>query len=86
MKVIFTLHAKEKLLTIEAKLLKITQKTVTDILNIPLTVNKNLNPHRSIGKLNNKLSLVVIWKTENGIIKVITFYPAEKGRYENKIL
>lgn len=85
-KIVFTIHAKEKLLSVEAKLLKITQKKITDILKSPLVVNKRVNPHKNIGNFNDQLSLVVIWKTENDIIKVITFYPAEKGRYESKIL
>ena len=86
MKVILTLHAKEKLLTAEAKILGITRKKITDTLRKPLVKNKNMNPHQSVGELNSDLSLAVIWKQESGIIKVITFYPAEKGRYESKIL
>lgn len=86
MRIVLTLHTKEKLLTVEAKSLGITRKEVITVLHKPLIVNNKLNPHQSIGKLNDKLSLVVIWKTENAIIKVITFYPAEKGRYEGKIL
>lgn len=86
MKVLFTIHTKEKLLTAEAKALRITKIRIIAILKKPIITNKKLNPHQSLGKLNDQLSLVVIWKTENDIMKVITFYPAEKGRYESKIL
>ena len=86
MRVIFTIHAKEKLLTNEVKKLGITQKKIIGALKQPLVINKNVNPHQSISELNTELSLAVIWKMESAIIKVITFYPAEKGRYESKIL
>ena len=86
MKVVFTIHAKGKLLTNEVKALGITRKKIIESLRQPLVINKKVNPHHSIGELNDELSLAVIWKTESGIIKVITFYPAEKGRYESKIL
>ena len=86
MKIVLTLHAKEKLQTQEARLLGITLRKITNVINKPLVINKNLNPHQSIGELTENLSLAVIWKTEGDIIKVITFYPAEKGRYESKVL
>lgn len=86
MKVIFTIHTKEKLLTSEIKVLGITRKRIIESLKQPLVTNKSANPHQSIGELNDELSLAVIWKIESGIIKVITFYPAEKGRYESKVL
>lgn len=86
MKITFTVHAKEKLLTDEIRALNITRKNIIETLAQPLFTNKDKNPHQNIGKLNDELSLAVIWKIENGIIKVITFYPAEKGRYESKIL
>lgn len=86
MKVVFTIHAKEKLSTSEAKKLGITQEKIIYALKQPLVINNNVNPHQSVGKLSDELSLAVIWKMESAIIKVITFYPAEKGRYESKIL
>lgn len=86
MRVVFTVHANRKLLTNEIKGLGITRKKIIESLKQPLVTNKNVNPHQSIGELNDNLSLAVIWKTESGIIKVITFYPAEKGRYESKVL
>ena len=86
MKVIFTIHAKEKLRLIDSKSLGITRKSILGVLNKPLILNKNINPHQSIGVFSSDLSLVVAWKIEDGIIRVITFYPAKKGRYESKIL
>lgn len=85
-KIELTLHAKEKLKTKESKLLKITKKIIIDAIKKPIGVDRNLSPHRSTDKLNDDLSLAVIWKEEDGIIRIITFFPAEKGRYESKIL
>ncbi len=86
MKIIFTLHAKEKLLTPEIKNLTINHNKIINILKNPGVVDKTVDPHQSIGHLTDELSLSVIWKVEKGRIKVVTFYPAGKGRYENKIL
>ena len=38
------------------------------------------------GELNKALTLCVIYKFIEAGIKVITFFPARKGRYESKIL
>ncbi len=87
MKIIFTLHVEEKLLEEDAKSLGITKDKIRAILKNPAVTDKKVYPHHNVGNLNNELSLNVIWKTEKGgIIKAITFYPAEKGRYESKIL
>lgn len=86
MKIIFTIHVYDKLKESEAKKLGITVKHLREVLNNPVVVDKVANPHHSIGKFTEELSLSVIWKVENSYIKVITFYPAGKGRYESQIL
>lgn len=86
MKIIFTKHVEDKLKEDEAKKLGITAKHVREVLNNPIIVDKLANPHHSVGKFTMELSLSVIWKVENSYIKVITFYPAGKGRYESQIL
>ena len=86
MKIVFTSHAKDKLKSKDIKGLRINKKILIEVIHKPIAVNLNLNPHRSVGRLTEELSIAVIWKKENDIITVITFYPAEKGRYENKIL
>lgn len=86
MKILLTEHAKEKLRAIESRAIGIDKKKIVNTVKKPLMIDKSMNPHRSIGKLSEILSLAVIWKEEDGIIKIITFYPAEKGRYENKVL
>ena len=87
MKVIFTIHVEEKLLEADSKELGITKDKIIAILKNPVATDKKVYPRHSVGFLNDELSLNVIWKMEKGdIIKTITFYPAEKGRYESKIL
>ncbi len=86
MKIVFTKHAEDKLKSTEAKSLSIDKHAITSVIRKPLVVDKKINPHQSIGKLNDNLSLSVIWKIANTTAKVITFYPAAKDRYESKIL
>lgn len=86
MKIVYTKHARDKLLKEEAQKLGITEEHLRKVLENPVVEDKNITPYQSIGKLNDELSLSVIWKMEKGVIIVITFYPAGKGRYESKIL
>lgn len=86
MKIIFTKHAEDKLLNDEAQKLGITKENLRKTLEKPIIKDKNINPHQSIGKFSNELSLSVIWREEKDVIIVITFYPSSKGRYESKIL
>lgn len=86
MKIVFTKHVHDKLKEDEAKKLGITAKHIKEVLKNPIVADKLANPPHSVGKFTEELSLSVIWKVENSHIKVITFYPAGKGRYESKIL
>ena len=86
MKVIFTRHASLKLQEKEPKSLKITRRKIRGVLKNPVTTDKSIYPHRSVEKLNQELSLCVIYRIEKETYIVITFFPAEKGRYESKVL
>ncbi len=86
MKIVFTKHVHDKLKTKESTDLGIKLKTLEGILKNPTIVDKSVDPQQTVGKLTQNLSLSIIWKVDGGIIKVITFYPARKGRYESKIL
>ena len=87
MKIIFTIHVEEKLLEGDSRDLGITKDIIIAVLKNPTVTDKKVYPYHSVGNLSEDLSLNVIWKPEkNDIIKAITFYPAEKGRYESKIL
>lgn len=88
MRIIYTIHAKEKLKEKESKEFRITKQKIDSTIKNPKTQETLSNDLiRIISKLDQKLSLVVVCKQESGKIKkVITFFPAEKGRYESKIL
>ena len=86
MRIVLTKHIKEKLQQKEAKNLEITKREIHKVLEKPDVTDKSIFPHRKIGKLNERISLCVIYRVENNAIIAITFYPAKKGRYESKIL
>lgn len=86
MKIIFTLHAEEKLNKESAKRHNIDKKKIRNVIKNPIADDWSISPHRRIGRLSKNLSLCVIYKFKNSDIIVITFWPAEKGRYESKIL
>lgn len=74
MKIKYRIHAKEKLKYPESRKLGLIEELPDNLL-------------RSTSKLIGNYSLVVVYKQEFGkIYKVITFFPATKGRYESKIL
>lgn len=86
MKVVFTKHVKDKLLEEDSIKLGISKNTISNTIKKPIIFEKGPETIHSVGKLNDELSLSVIWKVEKDRIKVITFYPARKGRYESQIL
>ena len=82
--VLFTKHSEEKLKTKAAKRLKITRQRILRLLDKPL-IEEQLPKGiiRAVGVLDQVHTLCIVYKWENGIMKVITFFPAKKGRYEN---
>ncbi|MBI4130275.1 hypothetical protein HY468_03095 [Candidatus Roizmanbacteria bacterium] len=87
MNIIYTKHASDKLKTKEAKKFKITKKKIeSGIINPESEEELEGEISRCIGHLNTKHSLCIIHRKDNGDTKVITFFPAEKGRYERKVL
>lgn len=80
--IIFTKHAEGKLGTKEVKKFKITKRIIIKVLNHPLFHEQLPKGEiRAIGALDQKHSLCVVYRRETGIIKIITFFPAQKGRY-----
>lgn len=87
MPTVYTKHAVDKLKTSESRKFKITKKKIESILKAPIA--QQILPTgliRSVGALKKEYSLCVVYKFEDDIIRVITFFPTEKGRYESKIL
>jgi hypothetical protein len=84
---IYTIHANEKLKRSEIRKLKINRKTIENVVEKPNTINKSDEPVIiAIDSLTRTLSLCVVYRKVEEKIRIITFYPAEKGRYERKIL
>lgn len=82
--IIFSSHSENKLKTSEAKRLGITKDKIGKVLGKPVFQKQLSNDvSRAIGELDQNHSLCVIYKFERNLIKVITFFPAKKGRYEN---
>lgn len=84
----YTIHAKQKLKSSAAIDWGITKKKIQKIIEKPKVLDKSEDPiYIAIGFLTDSLSLCIPYRTLiSGIIRVITFYPAAKGRYESKIL
>lgn len=84
---VYTLHAQDKFKLPTVKKLGITKQHIQRVIENPLALDESEKPVMiAIGNLTNKLSLSVAYRKVNKNIRVITFYPAEKGRYEGKIL
>lgn len=87
MKYIYTLHAELKLKRPDIQKLGITKNKIQQVLENPLALDKSEDPvYIVIGRLNDKLSLCVAYRRVEKGIRIVTFYPAQKGRYESKIL
>lgn len=83
MKIVFTRHSEKKLKDLKNLGVIIKKSFVKNILKNPLDVDYESDPPKKIasGKFGEKHVLRVVFREENGIIIVITFYPAKKGRY-----
>lgn len=85
MKIIFTNHAKFKLKVFERHGLKITENNIKEILENPTAKSPGRKGRLIVqGPLDDTHVLRVICEAEdNNNIRVITFYPARRKRYEN---
>ena len=74
---------RDKLPLLKKQGFKITLKQIEDIVKNPDHLDKESDiPKIIVSKeFDERHILRVVYKIENGIIKTITVYPAEKGRY-----
>lgn len=87
MKVVYSLHAEEKLQFPEIRKLGVKKNDLERVLDRPDRIDDSEKPVLiAIKGFNRDLSLCVVYKHIKGGVKIITFYPTEKGRYERKIL
>ena len=83
MKIVFTKHARDKFKMLAKHWFNLTGTDVIKVLENPEHEDKETNLPNIIASksFDEKHVLRVVYKREDGIIRVITFYPAEKGRY-----
>lgn len=83
MKIVFTLHAEKKFKDLKKLGVTIKKSFVRNVLKNPLYIDYESDPPKKIasGKFSEKHVFRIVFREEDGIIIVITFYPAKKGRY-----
>lgn len=84
MKVIYTRHAQvDKFLWLKRHNFKVTKKDIRQVLANPEHEDKESDTPKIIASksIGPKYVLRVVYRIESDKIIVITFYPAEKGRY-----
>lgn len=83
MRIVFTNHAEKKLKDLEKLGVNVKKSLIENVLRNPLHIDSESDPPNKIasGKLDENHLLRVVFREENDIIIVITFYPAKKGRY-----
>lgn len=83
MRIILTRHAERKLKDLEQLGVYLTKSLIGETLENPLNVDTESDYPNKIasGIFDEKHILRVIFREEDDIIRVITFYPAKRGRY-----
>lgn len=79
----YTKHAKKKFFDLSELGVKVSKSLIAKIIKDPLSVDTKLDAPKIIvsGDLDKRHILRIVYRKEDDIIVVITFYPARKGRY-----
>lgn len=82
-KIVFTKHARKKFRELKEIGVIISRQKVIEAIRNPEHIDKESDAPKIIASraININHILRVVFKEEDGIITVITFYPAKKGRY-----
>lgn len=83
-KIVFTKHASvDKLAMFKKHKFKVNEKFIRDVILKPDNEDKESDFPKIIASknLDSNHVLRVVYKQDGDIITVITFYPAQKGRY-----
>jgi hypothetical protein len=79
----FTKHSKEKLILSRKAGFCLTQNQIKQAINSPLKVEHKPDGTQIVTVLLDKSHILrVVYRTEDDIIIIITFYPGRRGRYE----
>lgn len=86
MRIVYTKHAKKKFKILEKIGVKVTSKAVSLTIEDPDHYDSESDRLSIIvsKSIDKNHVLRVVFKIEDDIITVITFYPARKGRYYGK--
>jgi hypothetical protein len=85
----FSKHAAEKLNDAAMRKLGVTIVIIKNILDKPDLIDNGDYPLLmavGVGRLRKDLSLCITYKFVEENLRIITFFPAKRGRYEGKIL
>jgi hypothetical protein len=82
MKIVFTRHAERKFEFHEQYGWYFKVNDIENALNNPDFIGEEFEAKFVLKKLDETHDLRVIYTEDSGIIRVITFYPTTRGRYE----
>jgi len=86
MKIIFTNHAKVKFEILKRHGFEVSEKQIRDIVEKPDTKSKGRKDRFIVqGPVDDTHVIRIILEIESNNIKIITFYPARRERYENQL-
>lgn len=86
MKIIYTKHALEKFNTLEKHGWKISKLKVSQTIRKPEWLGKSrIGQYAAMSMLDQNHILRIIYDRIGRDVKVITFHPARKDKYETKI-
>lgn len=79
----YTKHARYKFKDLSSLGIYVSRKLVRKVITQPIHLDKESDRPKIIasGNLDSDHILRVVYKEDNDIILVITFYPSRKGRY-----
>lgn len=84
MKIIFTQHAELKFRILEEHGFKITEKQIEDTIRSPENVTKGRKGRLIAQRAISESHLIrVVYQEDEGIIRVVTFYPVRRRKYED---
>lgn len=83
MNILFTKHADKKVKDLKVLGVPITKNQILTVLKNPIQTDTQSDAPNSIaiGNFDTNHVLRVVYRNEGAILRVITFYPARKGRY-----
>ncbi len=83
--IIFTRHARNKFEILKRHKFLVPEKQIFKTIEEPDLIDKSRLPILiAQRKIDKTYVLRVVYKKENGIIKVITFYPGGRKQYEKQ--